>query len=101
MYRFISKTIQKCNLELEKAKWALAIESIKSVNLFKKKPFCIKLIIDKSINTKLVDTYKLKSKGKKEYEFIFYYESDMSRFIFTVRKIFYDLKKVFSVINMT
>jgi hypothetical protein len=89
------------NFELDTTKWALAIEGIKSLTIFKKKPLTIKLIIDKTINTKLVDSFKLKSKGKKEYEFLFYDESNMSRFIFTCRNIFHSLKRSFMVINMS
>jgi hypothetical protein len=89
------------HFELEKQKWALAIESIKSLSLIKKKPLTLKMFIDVSVNTKIVEENKLKLKNKKEREFLFYNENDIKQFIYQCRRIFQNLKKTFLVVNIS
>jgi hypothetical protein len=87
--------------EIEKLKWALAIESIKSISVTKKKPLSLKIFIDKSVNTKLVEDNKLKLKNKKEREFVFYNENDLKQFIWCCRRIYTILKKTFLVVSFS
>jgi hypothetical protein len=87
------------HFEIEKLKWALAIESIKSISVTKKKPMSLKMFIDKSLNSKIVDESKLKMKNKKEREFLFYNENDLKEFICSCRIIYKFLKKNFLVVS--
>lgn len=81
------------HFELGEEKWAVAIESIKSLMILKKKPLTIKLYIDKTINKKIVEANKMKLKNKPEQEFVFYYDNDMKNFIFECRRLTNMLKK--------
>ena len=57
--------------------------------------------LDKTINQKIVEQNKLKLKNKKEREFLFYYETDIKQFIFQFRRIYYNLKNTFLVVNLS
>jgi hypothetical protein len=87
--------------EIEEQKWALAIESIKSLTAFKKKKLTLKMLLDKTINKKVVESNKLKLKNKKEREFLFYYDEDMKNFIFQCRTLFYKIKKNCLPVNLS
>jgi hypothetical protein len=87
------------HFEIEKLKWALAIESIKSISVTNKKTMSLKMFIDKSLNSKLVEESKLKLKNKKEREFLFYSEKNLKEFISCCRRIYTSLKKTFLVVS--
>lgn len=98
----VSYTIDLKNdihFEIEKLKWALAIESIKSISVTNKKTMSLKMFIDKSLNSKLVEESKLKLKNKKEREFLFYSEKNLKEFISSCRRIYTSLKKNFLVVS--
>ncbi len=87
------------HFEIEKQKWALAIESIKSLSILKGSPNTLKMSIDKSTNQKIVDEFKMKLKNKKERKFLFYYNEDIKHFIFQCRRIYNNLKNSFLLVN--
>ncbi len=78
---------------IDTVKWAIAIESLISLNFFKKKSESLKMNININVNKKLVSDNKLKFKNKKEMELIFNSKSDFVVFIFNIRKLFYNLTK--------
>jgi hypothetical protein len=82
------------NFEVEKVNWALAIDSVKSVVLFKKNPLQLKLLIDKTINKTVVEQNSLKLKNKKERVFLFYSNGDLKRFLFCLRRLYLQVKKI-------
>lgn len=86
---------------IDSEKWALAIESIKSLTVLKKKKLTIKMFLDKNTNKKVVEENKLKLKNKKEREFLFYYEDDLRQFIFQCRRIFQNIKKSLLSVNFS
>ena len=79
--------------ELEDTKWALSIDSIKSITLYKKKPLEIKFIIDKNINKKIVEENKFKMKNKSERIFLLYNNEDYNKFVFEMRRLYLISKK--------
>jgi len=84
--------------ELDAIKRALAIESIKSLT-HKNNTLLLKLTFDNSVQLKIDDSIFFNSKTKKEIEFLFYYESDIARFVFNCRNIFYSLTRTFLQTN--
>lgn len=66
----------------------MAIESIKNMIIYKKKPLEIKLILDKAINKKIVEESKMKLKNKSERVFLLYTNEDYKQFIFNIRRIY-------------
>ena len=78
----------------------MAIDSIKSMIVYKKKPLEIKLNLDKTINKKIVEENKLKLKNKSERIFLLYNNDDYKQFIFDIRRILYKNKQTFLQIKM-
>jgi hypothetical protein len=93
--------INKENIfELDEIKWAMAIDSIKSMTVYKKKPLEIKIILDKTINKKIVEENKLKLKNKSERIFLLYNNDDYKQFIFDIRRILYKNKQTILQIKL-
>ncbi len=90
------------NFEVESEKWALAIESISSISVSKKNRKLLRMQIDRNLNNKIIVQNKLQlKKNKSEREFIFYYEKDLKKFLFQIRRIYTNLKNSFLIINLS
>ncbi len=58
--------------------------------------------IDKNLNNKIIVQNKMElKKNKSEREFIFYYEKDLKKFLFQIRRIYTNLKNSFLIINLS
>lgn len=86
--------------EIDEIKWAMAIESIKTMVIYKKKALEIKLLLDKNINKKVVEENKMKLKNKSERVFLLYSNEDYKQFIFHIRRLYYFRKTSFLQIKL-
>ena len=86
---------------IDTVKWAIAIESLISLVVYKKKPETLKLNMNVSTNKKLVSENKLKFKNKKEMELIFNSQTDFRSFIFNIKRLFYNLTKKDLTLSMS
>lgn len=78
---------------IDSVKWAIAINSLLSIFVFKKNPLNLKLNVNTTVNKKLVQENKLKLKNKKDMELVFNNEMDFKLFIFHLRRIYYQLER--------
>ncbi len=85
--------------EIDEIKRAMVRDSIKTIVIYKKKPLEIKLLLDKTINKKIVEENKLKLKNKSERIFLLYNNDDFKQFIFDIRIIYYT-NKIILCINL-
>lgn len=77
---------------IDSVKWAIAINSLLSIFVYKKQPLYLKLNLNTTMNKTLVKENKLKLKDKKDMELLFNNEVDFKSFIFHLRRIFYQLE---------
>ena len=85
--------LKENKFEIDETKWGMAIDSIKTMIIYKKKPLEIKLMLDKNINKKIVEENKIKLKNKSERVFLFYNNDDYKQFIFDIRRLLYKNKQ--------
>ena len=78
---------------IDTVKWAIAIESLVSLFVYKKKQETLKLNMNVTTNKKMVSENKLKFKNKKEMELIFNCKSDFGVFIFNIKRLFFNSTK--------